>query len=47
MGMPTSSCQSASASSSVSWTVTQMRSPSSPVTSVTNSHAQAMACALK
>ena len=39
-GTPTSSCQISSASSSLTWTVTQMRSASSPSTSVTNSHAQ-------
>ena len=39
--------QIASASSSLTWTVTQMRSPSRPSTSVTNSHAHGMASVLE
>ena len=46
-GNPTLSAQISSASSSEVWTVTQMRSPSRPSTSVTNSHAHGMASALK
>ncbi len=37
IGTPTTSCQIFSASSSLSWTVIQMRSPSKPHTSVTSS----------
>ena len=46
IGKPISSCQIASASSSVTWTVTQMRSPSNPAAS-TSSHAHLMASTLK
>jgi hypothetical protein len=47
IGTPTCSCQIASASSSVVWTVIQRRSPSKPTTSVSSSHAIAMAPSLK
>ena len=40
IGTPTTSCQIFSASSSLSWTVIQMRSPSKPQTSVTSSQLQ-------
>ncbi|CAB4912516.1 unannotated protein [freshwater metagenome] len=44
---PTTSVQMPSASSSVTWHVTQRRSPSMPRTSVTNSQAHGIASALK
>ncbi len=47
IGKPTSSTHSATASSSSTWQVTQMRSPSRPSVSVENSQAQRMASALK
>ncbi len=46
-GMPTASCQMASASSSDVWTVIQRRSPSKPNISVTSSHDHGMAFSLK
>ncbi len=46
-GRPTLSIQICSASSSVSWTVTQRRSPSKPKTSVSSSQAIGMASSLK
>ena len=47
IGTPTRSCQICSASSSLSWTVIQIRSPSKPSTSVVYSQAHGMAFSLK
>ena len=46
-GTPTPSAQMSSASSSETWHVIQIRSPSTPRVSVTNSHAHGMASVLK
>ena len=47
IGTPTTSCQIFSASSSLSWTVIQMRSPSNPHVSVTSSQLYGIASSLK
>ena len=47
IGTPTTSCQIFSASSSLSWTVIQMRSPSKPHSSVTSSQLYGIASSLK